>query len=107
MAISSSECAGEEGLDLDFARSIFGEYASALHALSDSLDGHFVRAARLILNCQGRLIVSGMGKSGHVARKLAATFSSTGTPSLFLHLAEAVHGDLGVVRGGDVAILVS
>jgi len=62
---------------------------------------------RLILDCQGKLIVSGLGKSGHVARKIAATFASTGTTATFLHLAEAIHGDLGMAAKGDVAILIS
>jgi len=62
---------------------------------------------RLILGCKGKLIVSGLGKSGHVARKIAATFASTGTTATFLHLAEAIHGDLGMASAGDVAILIS
>src|SRR4029078_7825030 len=64
-------------------------------------------AIRLICDCKGKLIVSGLGKSGHVARKIAATFASTGTTATFLHLAEAIHGDLGMAAKGDVAILIS
>jgi len=93
--------------DLEFAREIFTEYAAALHATGDSLDHGFLRSLQLVLGCEGRLVIGGLGKSGHVARKLAATFSSTGTPALFLHLAEALHGDLGAVQSGDVALLIS
>jgi arabinose-5-phosphate isomerase len=67
----------------------------------------FEEAVRLILDCRGKLIVSGLGKSGHVARKIAATFASTGTTATFLHLAEAIHGDLGMASAGDIAILIS
>jgi arabinose-5-phosphate isomerase len=92
---------------LDFARAILHDEARALDALADSLDGPFEEAVRLILGCKGKLIVSGLGKSGHVARKIAATFASTGTTATFLHLAEAIHGDLGMASAGDVAILIS
>src|SRR4051794_4922816 len=92
---------------LQFGREILYDEARALDALADSLDGPFEEAARLILGCKGKLIVSGLGKSGHVARKIAATFASTGTTATFLHLAEAIHGDLGMASGGDVAILIS
>ena len=67
----------------------------------------FERAVDLILACDGKLIVSGLGKSGHVGRKIAATFASTGTTATFLHLAEAIHGDLGMAAKGDAAILIS
>ena len=90
-----------------FGREILHDEARALDALADSLDGPFEEAVRLILGCQGKLIVSGLGKSGHVARKIAATFASTGTTATFLHLAEAIHGDLGMASAGDVAILIS
>ncbi|HEV8406805.1 MAG TPA: KpsF/GutQ family sugar-phosphate isomerase [Sphingomicrobium sp.] len=92
---------------LQFARAILHDEARALDELADSLDGPFEEAVRLILACQGKLIVSGLGKSGHVARKIAATFASTGTTATFLHLAEAIHGDLGMASRGDVAILIS
>jgi arabinose-5-phosphate isomerase len=92
---------------LQFGREILHDEARALDALADSLDGPFEEAVRLILGCRGKLIVSGLGKSGHVARKIAATFASTGTTATFLHLAEAIHGDLGMASGGDVAILIS
>jgi arabinose-5-phosphate isomerase len=93
--------------DLDFARRLLGEYAAATQALADSLDEGFLRAIEIVLAASGRLVVGGVGKSGHVARKLAATFSSTGTPASFLHLAEALHGDLGGVQPGDAALLIS
>jgi arabinose-5-phosphate isomerase len=92
---------------LEFGRAILHDEARALDALADSLDGPFDDAVRLIFDCKGKLIVSGLGKSGHVARKIAATFASTGTTAVFLHLAEAIHGDLGMADEGDVAILIS
>lgn len=92
---------------LQFGRAILHDEARALDALADSLDGPFAQAVRLILSCKGKLIVSGLGKSGHVARKIAATFASTGTTATFLHLAEAIHGDLGMASEGDLAILIS
>jgi arabinose-5-phosphate isomerase len=92
---------------LQFGREILHDEARALDALADSLAGAFEEAVRLILDCKGKLIVSGLGKSGHVGRKIAATFASTGTTATFLHLAEAIHGDLGMASSGDVAILIS
>src|SRR3954452_164797 len=92
---------------LQFGREILHDEARALDALADSLGEPFERAVGLILDCPGKLIVSGLGKSGHVARKIAATFASTGTTATFLHLAEAIHGDLGMAAKGDVAILIS
>jgi arabinose-5-phosphate isomerase len=91
----------------EFGRSVLHDEARALDALADSLGEPFERAVELILGCQGKLIVSGLGKSGHVGRKIAATFASTGTTATFLHLAEAIHGDLGMAAKGDVAILIS
>ena len=92
---------------LQFGREVLHDEARALDALADSLDGPFEEAVRLILDCKGKLIVSGLGKSGHIGRKIAATFASTGTTATFLHLAEAIHGDLGMASKGDVAILIS
>jgi arabinose-5-phosphate isomerase len=92
---------------LQFGREILHDEARALDALADSLGVPFEEAVRLILDCRGKLIVSGLGKSGHVARKIAATFASTGTTATFLHLAEAIHGDLGMASAGDIAILIS
>ena len=81
--------------------------ASAVAALAQRLDDAFARAVELILNSHGRLIVSGMGKSGHVARKIAATMASTGTPAYFVHPAEASHGDLGMIARDDVLLALS
>ena len=81
---------------LEFGRNVLHDEARALDALADSLGEPFERAVDLILACDGKLIVSGLGKSGHVGRKIAATFASTGTTATFLHLAEAIHGDLGM-----------
>lgn len=92
---------------LEFGRQILQDEARALNALADELNGDFEEAVQLILAMPGKLIVGGLGKSGHIARKIAATFASTGTTSTFLHLAEAMHGDLGMAAKGDVALLVS
>src|SRR5438034_7832328 len=92
---------------LEFGRAILHDEARALDALADQLGTPFERAVELICGCRGKLIVSGLGKSGHVARKIAATFASTGTTAVFLHLAEAIHGDIGMAANGDVAILIS
>ena len=88
-------------------RRVIRREAEALETLAEGLDGSFAAAVDLILNATGRVIVSGMGKSGHVARKIAATFASTGTPAQFVHPAEASHGDLGMVMKGDVALVLS
>jgi arabinose-5-phosphate isomerase len=92
---------------LDLARRVLRIEADAVAALADRIDGDFLAALALILNCHGRVIVSGMGKSGHIARKIAATFSSTGTPAYFVHPAEASHGDLGMITRDDVLIALS
>ncbi len=92
---------------LTFGRDILHDEARALDALADSLGEAFEQAVGLILSCEGKLIVSGLGKSGHIGRKIAATFASTGTTAIFLHLAEAIHGDLGMAAKGDVAMLIS
>lgn len=92
---------------LDFGRGILHDEARALDALADSLGAEFTQAIELILGSTGKLIVGGLGKSGHVGRKIAATFASTGTTATFLHLAEAIHGDLGIAAKGDVAVLIS
>lgn len=80
---------------------------SALDLLIDELDERFILACQTILNCNGRVVVTGMGKSGHIGRKMAATFASTGTPSFFVHPGEAGHGDLGMLVKGDVLIAIS
>jgi arabinose-5-phosphate isomerase len=92
---------------LEFGRAILHDEARALDALADSLGEPFEKAVAILLACKGKLIVSGLGKSGHVGRKIAATFASTGTTAVFLHLAEAIHGDIGMAAKGDVAILIS
>jgi arabinose-5-phosphate isomerase len=92
---------------LEFGRSVLHDEARALDALADSLGESFEQAVELVVRCKGKLIVSGLGKSGHVGRKIAATFASTGTTAIFLHLAEAIHGDLGMASAGDVALLIS
>jgi len=92
---------------LELGRQTLGIEAAAIEALRARLDGDFARAVQLILNTSGRLIVSGMGKSGHVARKIAATMASTGTPAYFVHPAEASHGDLGMITRDDVLLALS
>ena len=89
------------------AREVLGLEAEALRQLSDDLPGDFAAAVDLILATTGRVIVSGVGKSGHVGRKISATLASTGTPSYFVHAGEASHGDLGMITGGDVCLLLS
>ena len=93
--------------DLALARKVLETEAAAILALVSRLDGRFDRAVELLLRCDGRVIVTGMGKSGIICRKIAATLSSTGTSATFLHPAEAIHGDLGVVRDGDVVLALS
>ena len=94
--------AGHPGLEIE---------AQALLGLKQRLDGPsgeaFAQAVRIVLACEGRLVVMGMGKSGHVGRKIAATLASTGTPAMFVHPAEAHHGDLGMVTPGDVVLAIS
>lgn len=92
---------------LSTGRRVIARESDALALLSEALDIAFADAVELILNARGRIIVSGMGKSGHIARKVAATFASTGTPALFVHPAEASHGDLGMLTGDDVALVLS
>ena len=93
--------------DLAAARRVLTTAAEALTTMADALNGDFTRAIGLMLAAKGRVIVSGMGKSGHVARKIAATLSSTGTPAYFVHPAEASHGDMGAVAQNDVLLLLS
>ena len=93
--------------DLAAARRVLNFASEALMTLSASLNGDFTRAIGLLLAAKGRVIVSGMGKSGHVARKIAATLSSTGTPAYFVHPAEAAHGDMGAIARSDVLLLLS
>jgi arabinose-5-phosphate isomerase len=93
--------------DLTLARKVLQTEAAAILALEHRIDEKFARAVTLIRNCKGRVIVTGMGKSGIICRKIAATLASTGTPAFFLHPAEAVHGDLGVIQADDVMIAMS
>ncbi|MEO7133359.1 MAG: KpsF/GutQ family sugar-phosphate isomerase [Vicinamibacterales bacterium] len=93
--------------DLSLARRVLQTEAAAILALVDRVDEKFARAVELIRGCKGRVIVTGMGKSGIICRKIAATLASTGTPAFFLHPAEAVHGDLGVIQADDVVIAMS
>jgi len=89
------------------AREVILKEAEAVRAMADHLNGNFEKAIELLYNSKGRVIISGIGKSGQVARKLAATFSSTGTPAFYIHPTEGVHGDMGMVLSGDVAIVIS
>jgi arabinose-5-phosphate isomerase len=93
--------------DLDVARAVLVTEAAGLRALAAGLDDNFTRAVALLADATGRIVVSGMGKSGHVARKIAATLASTGTPAFFVHPAEASHGDLGMIVAGDVVLALS
>jgi len=93
--------------DLALARKVLETEAAAILALVKRVDGRFDCAVQLLRKCAGRVIVTGMGKSGIICRKIAATLTSTGTPAFFLHPAEAFHGDLGVIQGGDVVIALS
>src|SRR3989338_6939829 len=89
------------------ARKILRTESQAIASLMKRVDRNFDRALDLMYECQGRVVVTGMGKPGFIARKIAATFASTGTPSLFLHPAEAIHGDLGMVTKQDVVLAIS
>ena len=97
----------DPGTGLDLARRVLRIEAEAVGSLADRLDGRFDAALALLFACPGRVIVTGMGKSGIIARKLAATLSSTGTPAHFIHPAEAVHGDLGAMQPNDVVVGLS
>ena len=92
---------------IDSAKRALNYEIQALKEAVDNLDDNFTKAVELILKSSGRLIVCGMGKSGLIGGKIAATLSSTGTPSFFLHPAEALHGDLGMVKEDDVVLLLS
>jgi len=92
---------------LEMARDVLQIEAAAIQALAVRLDDRFTRAVELLLHCRGRVVVSGIGKSGHIARKIAATLASTGTPAIFVHAAEAAHGDLGMITRDDVLVALS
>ncbi len=89
------------------AREILGIESRAVASLADRLDESFENALQVLSNCQGRVVIIGVGKSGIICRKLAATLSSTGTPALYLHPVEAIHGDLGMVAPGDIVVMLS
>lgn len=107
MANSSKPGVSKSADIRELARRVLRIEADAVAALADRLDARFDRAVELLLECRGRVVLTGMGKSGLVARKIAATFSSTGTPAFFLHPAEAVHGDLGMLVPGDTVVAIS
>ena len=92
---------------LETAQRVLHTEADAVQRLVDRLDDQFVKAVHMILSCSGRLVISGMGKSGLICQKIASTMASTGTPALFLHPAEGIHGDLGMLMKGDVVLAVS
>jgi arabinose-5-phosphate isomerase len=103
--VSTAKAPAETALEL--AKRVLRIEAAAILGLVDRLNGDFERALDILFECRGRVIVTGMGKSGIVCRKIAATFSSTGTPAFFLHPAEAIHGDLGAIRDDDVVVALS
>jgi arabinose-5-phosphate isomerase len=92
---------------LDIAKRTFDLEIQSLKTLSKTLDDHFESACKLLLECRGRVVVTGMGKSGHIGTKIAATLASTGTPAFFVHPGEASHGDMGMITGDDVVIALS
>ena len=91
----------------ELGRTVIHKEAHAVLALAARLDRHFAQACRILFQCKGKIIVTGIGKSGHIGRKLAATFASTGSPSFFVHPAEAKHGDMGMITKQDIVIAVS
>ena len=97
----------DDQLIRDSGRKVVEIEAQAIFALRDRVDEAFVRACYLLIGCSGRVVVSGIGKSGHIARKIAATLASTGTPAFFVHPAEASHGDLGMITAKDVVVALS
>ena len=96
-----------ESTVLTLARQVLETEAAAILALLDRIDNEFERAVNVLQNCSGQVIVTGMGKSGIICRKIAATLSSSGTPAFFLHPADAIHGDLGVIQHGDAVLALS
>lgn len=94
-------------LILDAGRSCIDIEASVVHGLSSGLDETYCSAVETLFNCKGRIVVSGIGKTAIIAQKIVATFNSTGTPSLFMHAADAIHGDLGMIKKEDIVIVIS
>ncbi len=105
--MSQTGVPGSPSRPIEMARRVLQIEAEAVAALCQRLGDDFLRAVELILACRGRVIVCGLGKSGHIGRKIAATLSSTGTPAYFVHAAEAVHGDLGMITCNDILIALS
>jgi arabinose-5-phosphate isomerase len=106
-AATAPQTRAAESATLALAREVLETEAAAVRALVARLDERFLAAVRLILACRGRVVVSGMGKSGHIGRKIASTLASTGTPAFFMHPGEASHGDLGMITGEDVLVALS
>jgi arabinose-5-phosphate isomerase len=92
---------------LEEARDILRREGEAVRSMAELLDGEFLRAVEMIFGCSGSVVISGVGKAGIIGQKISATLASTGTPSHFMHAAEAVHGDLGRLREDDVAVVLS
>ena len=107
VAPKKAPASARAGTTLDLARRVLAIEADAVRGLIERIDQRFVDAVELIEKRKGRVVVSGMGKSGHIARKIASTLASTGTPAYFVHPAEASHGDLGMIESGDVFIAIS
>ncbi|MBV9420220.1 MAG: KpsF/GutQ family sugar-phosphate isomerase [Alphaproteobacteria bacterium] len=105
--LKSLKPAATKARDLAAARRVLTHATNAITAISEGLNGEFTKAIDVLMGVKGRVVVSGMGKSGHIANKIAATFASTGTPALFLHPAEASHGDLGMVTRTDALLMLS
>ncbi len=91
----------------ELGRAVIESEAKAIASLANRINMDFARACQYLFDCKGRIIVIGMGKSGHISRKIAATFASTGSPAFFIHPAEAKHGDLGMITRGDVILALS
>ena len=92
---------------IETAKRVLQIEADAVLALQSRIDDNFTQAVKMILECRGKVVVTGMGKSGLICQKIAATMASTGTPTFFLHPAEGIHGDLGMLSKGDIVIAVS
>ena len=107
MENSSLQKSSTNKTPIELAKSVLLIEANAVEALAHKLDSNFTQSVTLILQCQGRVVVSGMGKSGHIGNKIASTLASTGTPAFFMHPAEASHGDLGMITKDDVVIALS
>src|SRR5574341_2200390 len=105
---TTAKAAGiQTGTSLDEGRRVLQVEARAVQTLIDRLDEHFTQAVDLLYNCKGKVVVSGMGKSGLIGQKIAATLASTGTPAFFLHPAEGIHGDLGMLARRDALVAIS